>query len=119
MRSTPWYSKFMTKADVGTIPVTTGREISTPAAFWVQMNNLPISSLKSRHPRWLSFASAFLLIAGLGILYLFAKRERVTDWPRGGDFDWARELDLADAATKPGAAFTVVGIRYIHGELYA
>lgn len=84
------------------------------------MNNVPVRRIfQSRQTRWFSYGGIFLLILGLCIIYAFANRERVSDWPSGANFDWARELDLTYAASKPENTFTVVGIRYINGELYA
>jgi hypothetical protein len=84
------------------------------------MSNGPIRRIfRNRHVWWLSYALGFSIVVVLFIVYAFAKRERVLDWPSGANFDWARELDSTYAASKPETAFTVVGIRYINGELYA
>lgn len=53
------------------------------------------------------------------MIYAFAKRDRIPDWPIDANFDWARELDLTSAASKPENAFTINGISYINGEFFA
>ncbi len=84
------------------------------------MNNVHIRRIfRSQRARWLSCGSALLIVLGTCIIYALARAERGPDWPKNANFNWARELDLTDAISNPENAFTVVGIRYINGELYA
>lgn len=84
------------------------------------MNNVPLwRNFQSRQARWLFYGAVFLFVLGAWIIYALARRERVPDWPKSANFDWTRELDLTYAASKPENSFTVSGISYINGELYA
>lgn len=84
------------------------------------MNNVPVKqNLGSRYARWLAFACVFSVFLGLCIIYAFARREHVPDWPKSANFNWSRDLDLTYAGAKPENAFTVKGVSYINGEFFA
>jgi hypothetical protein len=60
-----------------------------------------------------------LTVLALGIIYVFQARGHLPDWPKSAGFNWARELDVTDAASKPENAFTISGISYINGSFDA